>query len=136
MSIGPRVRFARIYSETSNRIEVLSRRVQEGRDVLAASEFCRWFLFSGILDVLAENSSDAPLKVDAGHLRWKCQELLELCNDCLRSGSRGEPCLTAGYLQSLHDKVDVMAGYLARLNTRAPESVPIEMLEENRVKME
>lgn len=106
--------FARVYSESSSRIDVLSRRVQEGRDVLAASEFCRWLLFSGIIKLLEENPNPAPLKVDGAHLQWKCEELLQLCNSRLRSPV-AEPCLTAGYLQSLHDKVDLVAGYLSRI---------------------
>lgn len=118
MGLEP-VNLHRIYSETSNRIDALSRRVQEGRDVMAASEFCRWLLFSGIFKLLEENASPAPLKVDGVHLRWKCEQLLDLCNGRLRSNS-SEPCLTAGYLQSLHDKVDLMAGYLSRLSAPSP----------------
>ncbi len=50
---------------------------------MAASEFCRWLLFSGIFKLLQENSASGPLKVDGAHLEWKCRELLALCNDRL-----------------------------------------------------
>jgi len=124
VSIGPEtVWVARVYSETSNRIEVLSRRVQEGRGVMEASEFCRWLLFSGIIQVLEQTPNPGPLKVDGAHLRWKVEELLSVCNSRLRSGPDGQPCLTAGYLQSLHDKVDLVAGYLSRLSVSTAVSV-------------
>lgn len=84
--------------------------------MLAASEFCRWLRFSGLFPLLKANSNNEspPLKIDGSHLEWACEDLLSLCNEqmCRKSP---EPCLTAAYLQSLHDKVDTMAGYLSRL---------------------
>ena len=127
-SISSAVAFARLYSESIARIDVLTRRVQEGRDIVAASEFCRWLTFSGIFDLLKTQANEERgiLKIDGAHLEYRCHELLSLCNDRMSHNST-EPCLTAGYLQSLHDKIETMAGYLSKLSVETPvitQSVP------------
>jgi len=48
-----------LWRETSNRVEVLQGRVNEGLDVDAASEFARWLRFSGLLKIL-ESAPDDP----------------------------------------------------------------------------
>ena len=82
---------ARIQSETSHRLDVLARCVAEGRDVMAASEFCRWLSFSGILILLErypnQVPSHNPLKVDGAFLRWKCEDLQSAVNERLRTGN-------------------------------------------------
>lgn len=123
-SISSEVYFARVYSESANRIEVLKRRVQEGRDIQAASEFCRWLLFSGLLPLLKLNSNDSgkPFKVDGAHLEWLAEDLLALCNE--QAGRNApQPCLTAGYLQSLHDKIDLVAGHVSKLSVASSVTV-------------
>jgi hypothetical protein len=118
------VNLSQIYRETNSRLDILSRRVQEGRDCLAASEFCRWLLFSGILPLLKShtNHETGLLKIDGAFLQWKCEELLSACNDLLRT-NKFDGNFSAAYLQSLHEKIDAMeknqhsiAGYLSKLS--------------------
>ena len=116
-SNGEIVMFATIYRESISRLETLSRRVSEGKDIQGASEFCRWLLFSGIISLLKANSNReaSPLKVDGSFLEWKATDLLQTCNQHLSTGQVS--CnLSAAYLQSLHEKIDLMAGYLGKLS--------------------
>jgi hypothetical protein len=117
---------ARIQSETSHRLDVLARRVAEGRDVMAASEFCRWLSFSGILRLLErypnQVSSHNPLKVDGAFLRWKCEDLQATVNERLRTGNEN-PSFEKNEFQSMHEKIDRMAGYLSRLSVAPAVSV-------------
>lgn len=109
------VNLHRIWLETSGRLDVLSKRVQEGRDVMAASEFARWLFFSGILKLLEANSQDGPLKIDGAFLRWKCEELIQQCNDRFRKNS-AEPSFTEATFQSIHEKLDKIAGHVSGLS--------------------
>ena len=91
----------RIYRETMNRLDVLSRRVAEGRDVMAASEFARWLSFSGIIRLCEENACGGDLKVDGALLRWTCEQLIQQCNE----------------------RIDLMAGYMSKLSVAPSVSV-------------
>ena len=109
---------ARIYGQTVNQIDAFSKRVQEGRDVEAASDFARWLSFSGICLLLErypnEGQSHNPLKVDGRLLRWKCDQLIEACNLRFRTNNLN-PSFEKKEFESLHEKVDRMAGYLSKL---------------------
>lgn len=102
------------WNETKDRLEAYHRRVQEGRDVWAAVEFARFVRWSGLVKLFEENAQGEPLKVDGAYIRWKAEELERCCTERFRTNST-EPTLTAAYLQSLHDKIDLMAGYLGKL---------------------
>ena len=140
------VNFAQIYRETIRRLDVLSLRVQEGKDVQGASEFCRWLDFSGIPRLLEANANKETglLKVDGAFLRWRCNELQERCNDYLQRG-QADLTFSAAYLQTMHEKlestnrkIDLVAGYLSKLsvapsvvtNSPSVESEPIRGLNE------
>jgi hypothetical protein len=107
-----------IYKETKSRLETLSCRVSEGRDVLAASEFARWLSFSGIIKLLESNPQPEPLKVDGAFLRWNTEQLIQQCNERFRTNSV-DPNFKAADFKSLHDKVDTIAGYLSTLASTA-----------------
>jgi hypothetical protein len=117
--------FSRIYRETNMRLDIFSRRVQEGKDVMAASEFCRWLLFSGIIELLKANSNHETtlLKVDGSFIEWKTNDLLKRCNDFFIHGHPASVTLSAAYLQTLHEKIDLMAGYLSKLSVSQAVSV-------------
>lgn len=107
-----------IYKETMNRLASLSRRVSEARDVAEASDFARWLYFSGIINLLEANPYPEPLKVDGAFMRWTVDQLVEQCNERFRTNN-SDPTFKAAEFQSLHEKIDTMAGYLSRLASAA-----------------
>jgi hypothetical protein len=107
--------YARIYRETVNQLDSFSRRVQEGRDLEAASNFARWLSFSGILMLLEAFPEPEPFKVDGRFLRWKCEQLIEAVNLRYRTNN-SNPSFEAKDFESMHEKIDRMAGYLSRLS--------------------
>jgi hypothetical protein len=109
------VNLHRVWQETVYRLDILSRRVSEGRDVMAASEFARWIFFSGIIQLCKEHAQDGFLKIDGSLLQWKVEQLIEQCNERFRTNNL-DPNFKAEDFRSLHDKLDTMAGYLSRLS--------------------
>ena len=110
------------WNETKNRLETFHRRVQEGRDVQAAVDFARFIQQCGLIKLFEEHSQPEPLKIDGAFIRWKAEELERCCTERFRTNS-SEPTLTAAYLQSLHEKIDLMAGYLSKLTVSPALSV-------------
>jgi len=96
-------------------------RVAENRDVDQAVAFARFILNSRLPQVLEPQSRKDYLKVDGAFLRWKAEELERLCTERYRTNDQ-QPRLEALQLQSLHErqeslhgKVDVLAGLINRL---------------------
>ena len=110
----PDLNLSRLYTETMHRIETLRRRVQQGRDVMAASEFARWLFFSGMVEVFKAHPQDGFNKVDGWLLSSKVEALIELCNERFVSGDKRAQ-MEKDEVESLCEKVDRMAGYLAKL---------------------
>ena len=126
---GQNLAIALVYKETLGRLKSLSRRVAEGRDVMAASEFARWLNFSGILRLCEENPQDDPFKVDGAFLGCYCQLLIDQCNERFRTNNFS-PKFESDDFQSLHDKVDAVvrnletvAGYMAKMTVSGQISV-------------
>ncbi len=111
----------RIWRETNLRLDVLSQRVAENKDLAAALEFSRWLFWSGILDLLEANPSPEPLKVDGSHLRWKCEELGRAVT-ARWAQNDSEPHVATLQLQSINEKLDAIAGYLSRVPVSAPRA--------------
>jgi hypothetical protein len=122
---------ARIYGQTVNQLDSFSKRVQEGRDVEAASDFARWLSFSGICLLLErypnQVQSHHPLKVDGSFLRWKCEQLIEACNERFRTNSLN-PAFAKKEFESMHEKIDRMAVYLSKLT--AARTINVEPMPE------
>jgi hypothetical protein len=104
----------RIWSETIGRLDSFRRRVAEGRDVMAASEFARWVFFSGLIGLFKENAQDGFFRVDGALIQSKCEQLIESCNERFRSNDVS-PHFDSAEFKSLHEKVDCIAGYLSKL---------------------
>jgi len=68
-----------LWRETSSRIEVLQRRVNEGVDVDAASEFARWLRFSGVLKLLESSPDDDRLPCKGHQLSQAVETLIYDC---------------------------------------------------------
>ena len=116
--ISEPVILSRIYSETVNQLDSLAQRVCEGRDIEAASNFARWLSFSGIIKLLEDYppgmESFGPKTVDGALLRWKCDQLIQACSERFRTNSL-DPAFEKKKFESLHEKIDSIAGYLSKL---------------------
>lgn len=106
-----------MWKETINRLDLFERLVQEGRALEPAVEFARFVLWSGLISFFEQNPQSAPLKCDGPLLRWKCEELQRCVTERYRLND-SSPRLGKGELETLHDKVDKLAGYVARLASR------------------
>jgi len=103
-----------LWRETSNRIEVLQGRVNEGLDVDAASEFCRWLRFSGILKLLESAPDDNRLPCKGLKLSQQVQKLTE---DCGEYYAKHERCNTKPPAQIPHSQLEAINAQLAQLRT-------------------
>jgi len=74
-----------IWRETMTRLGVLHARVREKQDCLAASEFCRWLQFSGVIKLLEDHSQSEPLLVDGVKLRKLAQDVSYDAGQVLRA---------------------------------------------------
>jgi len=73
-----------IWNETYTRLDVLAGRVREGVEVLAASDFARWLQFSGVVELLEQNSTGGVCPVDGKGIRKKVEGLLFECGEWFR----------------------------------------------------
>lgn len=106
---------ARIWRETSNRIESLDTAVQEGKKLEEALNFCRFVFWSGLLQLFRENPQPAPLKVDGPFLEWRLKELQQKVQDRYRLND-GQPHIDETQLSAINRKLDVIAAHVSKLS--------------------
>jgi len=116
-----------LWRETSNRIEVLQRRVNEGVDVDAASEFCRWLRFSGILKLLESAPDDDRLPCKGSLLSRQVQTLLSGCGEFYakheRSNVKPPAQVPRSELEGIHAQLNEMRKAIAKLSPSSIETV-------------
>ena len=109
------------WQETFNRLSSLNRRVQEGKDLEAAREFCAYLLWSGVLEVFASITPEGISHVDWPHLRWKAEELQREVQERWRSG-KNNPNIEVAELEAINRKLDLIAGHVSKLQRDGGES--------------
>jgi hypothetical protein len=105
----------RIYRETFNRLDRYARLVSEGKSLEAALDFARYVFWSGIIDLCEMNAEEGFFKVDGAHLRWKSEELQRAVQQRFRVNDTS-PHLSSAETETIHDKLDSIAGYLSKLS--------------------
>ena len=109
------VTYFRIAREIAARIETLSKRVREGKDLYAAKDFCSFIQWSGILTLLEQKASlGDPLPVDGKGLRRDVEKLAMLVCDKFKDNSK-TVTLEMSALESIQHRLDLIAGQLARI---------------------
>lgn len=106
-----------LYKWTVARLDSYAARVAENRGVEEALDFAKWVINSRLPQVLAHHSCEdgqGGLKVDAALLRWKAEEVQRACQERYRLND-SKPHVEALQLQSIHEKLNLVAGYLSRL---------------------
>lgn len=105
-----------LYKETMSRLEWYDKAVSEGRDLDAANDFARYILNSQLGRILKPFDNSGVLKVDSSFLVWSASELRSrVCS--LWSRGKVAPKAEATHLESIHHKLDLIAGQLARVSS-------------------
>jgi len=99
------------WKETMERLDVLTKRVNECKDIQAASEFARWLRMSGLLAMFHDNPQRPPLEVDGAKMETALRHLLALCADQWKRGAVG--VIEVSELQKLNHKLDLLAHRVA-----------------------
>lgn len=116
-----------LWRETTRRLEVLQRRVNEGVDVDAASEFARWLRFSGVLKLLESAPDDERLPCKGFQLSKQAQTLLSDCGEWYAKHERAHHKPPAqvprSELEAITEQLAAMRCDLAKLSPSTIETV-------------
>jgi len=104
-----------LWAQTMQRLDVLTKRVNECKDIQHASEFARWLRMSGLVTAFEENPQNPPLVVDGAQMRRACEDLLQLCADQWKGGAVG--VIQVSELELLNRKLDLLAKRVAQNET-------------------
>jgi hypothetical protein len=116
-----------LWSWTNQTLDSLSARVAENRSLGEASDFARFVINSRLAELLKAHSCADLLKVDGALIEWKAKELLRTVQERWRLNDT-KPHLEALQLQSIHEKLDCIAGYFAKaLGSARPVGVEPEL---------
>jgi hypothetical protein len=96
------------WKETVNRLDSYARDVREAKNVMEASNFARWLLFSGLIGIFEMNPSSTPhLIVDADAVTKKVKDLLYECGELFRGG-KADPKYAASDIAEINRKLDTL----------------------------
>jgi len=116
-----------LWRETSNRIEVLQGRVNEGLDVDAASDFCRWLRFSGVLKLLESAPDDERLPCKGSALSRQVQTLLADCGEWYskheRANKKPPAQINRSELEKITVQLQTLTAAVAKLSPSSIETV-------------
>jgi len=106
-------KFHWMWKETMQRLDVFQKRVEDCKDIDAASDFARWLRMSGLLWLFTENPQREPLLVDGPAMERAIVKLVQTCGDQWKRGA--SRTVQASEIEKLNFKVDVLAQTLGRL---------------------
>jgi hypothetical protein len=110
------VNCAKIYRETMNRLSSLQNRVNEGKDLDFALEFCRYVFWSGVIELLEYHASTASgLEVSGANLRTRVKQLQQDIQDRFRK-SNTSPKIELSELEKINHKLDLIAGRISQFH--------------------
>jgi len=116
------VQLYRLWNETDNRLVSLARSVREGKCVDEASNFCRWLRFTGLLELLEQNSRPEPLPVKGRELRGKVEDILFECGELYKGGKLPLPKYSESDMASVMDRLDSITERLNQISTPLSET--------------
>lgn len=106
-------RLAWLFKETMGFLERYASRVNEGKDIQAASEYARWLRMSGLLSLFEANPQAAPHLVDHKLCEKAIVDLLFECAEQWKRGAVGK--IQVSELELIHHRLDLIAGAVAQL---------------------
>jgi len=111
-----------LWRETDNRLTSLARSVREGKCVDEASNFCRWLRFTGLLELLEQNSRPLPLIVNGAGLRVKVQDILFDCGEFYKGGKPALPKYSDSDMATVMDRLDMITNRLDQISPPSSET--------------
>ena len=118
-----------LWRETSNRLEVLERRVREGVDIDAASEFARWLRFTGLLRLLEQAPDDERLPVKGRELSKRVDALVADCGDWYarheRSNIKPPAQVPRSELESINAQLAALRVQLSKISPSTFETAQV-----------
>jgi len=114
-----------LFEQTKLKLDVYRQRVQDCKDIQAASEFARWLRTSGLVRLFEKNPLAAPLCVNGSGMDAQIGDLILLCGEKWKHGA--ERVVEVSEIERLNYKVDVLADALRGLlpnNVHAVTSHP------------
>jgi hypothetical protein len=105
-----------MWNETRNRLDSLSRRVNEGKDLDAAREFANYVQWSGMCKLFDQYAGGSgPLKIDGAFLRWKAEELERTVQEIWQSG-KIQPQIPLAEVEAINRKLDLIAAHVSKIS--------------------
>jgi len=109
--------YAGLYRETLFKLERHEKLAREGKALEDAIAFARFVQWSCIVPILKAYPSERP-KIDGAHLQWRAEELERTCQS-FWLGNGTVPAVQLAELEAIHDKLDLIAGHIAKLQVNA-----------------
>jgi len=104
-----------LYRETARQVTYYEKLVKENRELWPAVGFCRYLIFSGVLDILKAHCSDNPrMMTDGANLCWRVEELQRDITERFKTGKDKSP-EPLPEIESMQRKLDLIAGYLSKM---------------------
>lgn len=124
------VELHRLFREINSRLDRHLKEADEGLNLDAALDFCRFVFWSGLLELLKRNSCSVPLTVDGPLLAYKVGQLQGEIQRRFSSGD-SQPNTNLTELSRINHKLDLIAGQLSHSPRQVvPESPPLVVLPE------
>ena len=108
------VQLYKLAQETRTRIEVLTVRAGEGKDLMASKEFVAYLEWSGLIRFLASSDPPDGLPFDGGNIKKQADLLLEIVQDQFK-GNAKEVSLSLSQAELINRRLDLIAGQLSKV---------------------
>jgi len=106
-----------VESQLQQTLAIHARRVREGKELMPALDFARYVLRSGLITLLNEFGRDGAT------MRWRVEQLMSEVQDRFTKNDTS-PQLKDEDFRTLHDKLDLIAGYVSRIPA-SPAAQPV-----------
>jgi len=119
----PVSKLAWMWNETDTRLNTLVRRAREGKDLIAASEFARWLLMSGLVSLFESCPQKFP-RIDGRETRRLCVEIQQTCAKVWNSNGK-QKFVGASDVESISEKLSHLTTMVEKLSsTSTTEPAP------------
>lgn len=123
------VTYFRLCREIACRLDMLEKRVKEGKALQETKDFCSFLRWSGVLKLLELNSTterESNLPVDGPLLRWRAEQLEHLAHKQMNAMCK-EITIELCMMERIEHRLDLIAAQVARIpiETQPSEFMPV-----------